>query len=491
MLSLAQRATNHPQRTAILSDGTSYSYEQLLDASARTSLALLNGQDDLQEARVAFMVNPGFDYVRTQWGIWRAGGVAVPLCINYPLPSLAYVIEDAQAAIVVAGPEYYELLAPYAQEKSLRLLRSDALSATSGTLPDVSADRRAMILYTSGTTGQPKGVVTTHRALNAQITALTDAWEWQADDHILNVLPLHHVHGIINVTSCALWSGACCQFLPKFSPEVVFDVFLEGQVNVFMAVPTIYYKLIAYWESLSNDEQHRLSERMREFRLMVSGSAALPVSVMEQWQGISGQTLLERYGMTEIGMAISNPYRGERVPGHIGQPLPRVMIRLNRDDDAKDDPAAPGEIQIKGPNVFAEYWNRPEATAAAFTDDGWFRSGDVAVLDEGSYRILGRNSVDIIKSGGYKISALEIEEVLRTHPQVQDGAVVGLPDEEWGEVVAACLVAPADLDTAALTAWLGERLPRYKTPRRFLVRDELPRNAMGKGTKPAVKELFV
>ena len=334
-------------------------------------------------------------------------------------------------------------------------------------------------------------MVTTHGHIRAQITALTEAWEWGPDDRVLNVLPLHHVHGIINMLGCALWSGACCEFLPRFEPGAVFDSFRKGRVNLFMAVPTIYFKLIGHFQELPEKEQKELAECMGRFRLMVSGSAALPVSVLEQWREISGHTLLERYGMTEMGMAISNPYRGERRPGSIGQPLPGVQVRLAAETGGEVPEGTPGEIQVKGPNVFSEYWGKPEETQKAFTPDGWFMTGDIAVYEDGSYRILGRNSVDIIKSGGYKISALEIEEVLRTHPGVKDCGVVGIPDLEWGEVIGAGLVSEGrNLDLNALGDWLKTRMPSYKVPRQYLVLDELPRNVLGKVTKNALKELF-
>ena len=236
------------------------------------------------------------------------------------------------------------------------------------------------------------------------------------NDHILNILPLHHVHGIINVMSCALYSGATCSFLPRFEATQVWSEFASGRINVFMAVPTIYYKLIRCWEDSDRSEQQLYSDACKKFRLMVSGSAALPVSVLEKWKKITGQILLERYGMTEIGMGLSNPYNGERRPGHVGMPLPGVDIRLRTEDNKQVKSGSPGEIQVKGPSLFKEYWEKPKATRETFTQDGWFRTGDIALVNDGYYKILGRDSIDIIKSGGYKISALEIEEVLRQHP---------------------------------------------------------------------------
>lgn len=491
MLNLIRNAHKHLNRTAIKSEGNSYSYNDLLKESEKIAVHLLNGQKDLNEARIAFLVKPGMDYVRLQWGIWRAGGIAVPLCVKHPFSSIKYVLEDTQASSLIYGAEFEELLAPLKKTSSLRMLRSGSFAKTEGSLPDVALNRRAMILYTSGTTGLPKGVVTTHQNIEAQITALTTSWEWNKKDHILNVLPLHHVHGIINVLSCALWSGGCCEFLPKFDPKAIFDLFKKREINLFMAVPTIYFKLIAFWDQLPAIEKNDISAALKDFRLMVSGSAALPISVMEKWHKISGHYLLERYGMTEMGMAISNPYRGERKPGHIGQPLANVTIRIADEDNQVVAQGSSGEIQVKGPNVFKEYWNKPKETQRTFTSDGWFKTGDIAIYKEGSYKILGRNSVDIIKSGGYKISALEIEDVLRAHPMVKDCGVVGIPDEEWGEIVAASLILnEGNLDFEELKNWLKDKLPGYKTPRKFIIQDDLPRNIMGKVTKKVLKKVF-
>lgn len=491
MIQLIERARNFSGRTAIISNGNAYTYEELLAHSESVALALLNGADDLEEDRVAFLVEPGFEYTCIQWGIWRAGGIAVPLCEKHPLPSLQYVVEDSGASVIVFSTAFDDLLAPLQKSSPVRFIRADGIIAREGVLPAVGGSRKAMILYTSGTTGPPKGVVTTHDNIRTQITALTAAWEWREDDRVLNLLPLHHVHGIVNMLCCALWSGASCEFLPKFDPGAVFDVFCKGQVNVFMAVPTIYYKLIAFWKGLPEKEQQHISACLKKFRLMVSGSAALPVRVLEEWLAISGHTLLERYGMTEIGMAISNPYHGERKPGYIGQALPGVSIRIADEHGQEAGEGMAGEIQIKGANVFREYWNKPEATKVAFTDDGWFKSGDIAVFEEGSYKILGRNSVDIIKSGGYKISALEIEEVLREHPDIKDCAVVGIDDEEWGEIIGACLVVSGEgPDPDRLDAWVKGRLAAYKAPRKYILRDDLPRNVMGKVTKKELKNMF-
>ncbi len=492
MIEAIIQANKHPDSVAILAGGKSFTYRQLLSASQDIGATLLLEKTDLSEARVAFMVSPGFDYVATLWGIWQSGGVAVPLCLVHPVNSLKYTLSDSGSEIVVASPEFESILKPLCEENKLRLVVVNTCgNSIKVIMPDVSTDRRAMILYTSGTTNLPKGVVTTHQNLKAQICALIKAWQWSPLDHTVCVLPLHHVHGIINVVCCSLWIGARCEFIPAFDPKIIFDILKAGKVNVFMAVPTIYYKLITHWEELPGEQKQNISIALTHFRLMVSGSAALPISVMANWKRISGHLLLERYGMTELGMAISNPYNGERKPGHVGIPLPGVSVRLcNEKDEVVHD--EPGEIQVKGDNVFLEYWNKPEETKKSFTLDGWFKTGDVAVVENEYYRILGRNSVDIIKSGGYKISALEIEEVLRQHPSIKDCAVIGLENEEWGELVAAALVLAEHekLDPVMLTGWLKEKMPAYRIPRKFLAVNELPRNAMGKVPKNEVKKLF-
>lgn len=489
MLRVIEQASQYGDATAIKAGAGKYSYKHLLDRSADIAAGLVGDRGDLQGAPIAFMVEPGFDYVASLWGIWRAGGIAVPVCLSHPPPAIEHVLRDTEAQTIVLSPNFMTVMEPLAKKQKATLRITNEWAKVELKLPDISRDRRAMILYTSGTTNLPKGVVTTHRNIEAQISVLVHAWEWTGADHTLCVLPLHHVHGIVNVVSCALWSGGCCEFLPEFDAGKVFEVFLRGQVNVFMAVPTIYFKLIGAWEKLPHAEQQKLSQAMRKMRLMVSGSAALPVSVMERWETISGHRLLERYGMTELGMAISNPYDGERRAGMVGKPLSGVEVRLCNEKNEVTH-GEPGEIQIRGENVFTEYWRQPDTTRKAFTPDGWFKTGDVAVVEEGYYRILGRNSVDIIKSGGYKVSALEIEEVLRTHADIDDCAVVGLEDIEWGEVVAAALVVNRPLDTNLLTGWLKERIPAYRVPRRFIIVNDLPRNAMGKIVKKEVKELF-
>ncbi|MCS1410069.1 MAG: Long-chain-fatty-acid--CoA ligase [Verrucomicrobia subdivision 3 bacterium] len=487
-----QRHDHASTKTAIIDSNGVYSYADLSAAAAQWATLLLADRDDLEESRVAILIPPSFTYVAVQWGIWQAGGVVVPLCPQHPINELQYALTNSDSSIVVVHLDYREKITQCSGKKNLRIIdATTSLPDAATELPAITEDRRSVILYTSGTTSRPKGVVTTHQNIETQITDLIDAWEWTATDHILHFLPLHHIHGIINVLSCALYAGAICEFLPKFGAAAVWTRLTQPGISLFMAVPTIYSRMIQHWQAASTDEQKRLTDACRALRLMVSGSVALPVATFNTWQQISGHTLLERYGMTEIGMALSNPLHGERRPGFVGFPLKSVQIRRVSETGERVASDVPGEIEVKGPGIFKEYWNQPEATAKAFRD-GWFRTGDIAVEENGSFRILGRTSVDIIKTGGYKVSALEIEEVLRTHPKVIECAIIGIPDEEWGERVAASAVLKpeATLELTDLRAWAKAHLATYKIPSRLDCVSALPRNAMGKVQKNIIKKSF-
>jgi malonyl-CoA/methylmalonyl-CoA synthetase len=490
---LISRAAAWPARAALIGADGAATYGELLDRSAGAAGVLLEGRGDLDEERIVYLVPPGVGYAVAQWAIWRAGGVAVPLSASQAPPEWDYIVEDTQASIVV-GEDESGALGSIATAHGARFIEAGALvegGRHANVLPDVGDGRRAMILYTSGTTSRPKGVATTHGNLEAQISTLTGAWGWTKADHILHVLPLNHVHGIVNVLGCALWSGAVCEFLWPFDAAAVWRRLEDGRLTLFMAVPTIYAKLLAAWDEAPVDVRATWSAAASRLRLMVSGSAPLPVSLLERWQAATGHLLLERYGMTEIGMALSNPLVGARRPGLVGQPLSGVEVRLVDEAGREVRTGTPGEIEVRGAGVFREYWRRPEATREAFRE-GWFRTGDLAVCEDGSYRILGRLSVDIIKTGGYKVSALEIEDVLRLHPGIRECAVVGVPDEEWGERVAAAIVASSDVKPTleGLREWGAPRLATYKLPTRLREVEDLPRNAMGKVVKARVRELF-
>jgi malonyl-CoA/methylmalonyl-CoA synthetase len=442
---------------------------------------------------VAILAVPGAPFVAALVGAWRAGGVAVPLALPHPPAEHAHVLDDSGATLALADAENAGRLAPLAAERGLRLLALEEAARPASTrriAPVPAAGDAALLLYTSGTTGKPKGAVHTHGSLAAQVASLTSAWEWSADDALPNVLPLHHTHGLVNVTLCALASGARVEMLPGFDVEGCWRRLEEGGLTLFMAVPTVYAKLAAAWDAADAPTRARRSEACRRLRLTVSGSAALPVPLFSRWEELSGHRLLERYGMTEIGMALSNPLRGERRPGTVGTPLPLVEVALVDEAGAACAEGTPGELRVRGETLFLGYHGQPAETAKAFAD-GWFLTGDVASREGGFFRILGRASSDILKTGGYKVSALEIEDVLRLHPSIRDVAVVGLPDEEWGERVAAAIVPAGEPPPlAALASWARERLAPYKVPTRLVAVPDLPRNALGKVTKGAVKVLF-
>nr|XP_013053042.2 malonate--CoA ligase ACSF3, mitochondrial isoform X1 [Anser cygnoides] len=421
------RALNFGDKIAIVDQHGEHTYRDLFRQSLRLSQEICRvlgcSSRDLKEERISFLCPNDASYVVAQWASWMSGGIAVPLYKKHPMQQLEYVIQDSQSALVVAAEEYVGKIAPSAEKLGVPVLPlpkpggdGPASQAAVEDVPLASCaswkDRGAMIIYTSGTTGRPKGVLSTHENVQAVTTGLVEKWEWKKEDVILHVLPLHHVHGVINKLLCPLWVGATCIMLPEFSAQMVWKKFLSSQaprVNVFMAVPTIYAKLIEYYDK--HFSQPQVQDFVRAFcreniRLMVSGSAALPVPVLEKWKSITGHTLLERYGMTEIGMALSNPLHGARVPGSVGTPLPGVEVCIatetlrsggrsytvharGDEDGTQVTPGfegQEGELLVRGPSVFREYWNRPQETKDAFTPDGWFKTGTGTPLVFDSFR---------------------------------------------------------------------------------------------------------
>lgn len=501
-------ALAHPYRTALVVADSQCQYRDLLAVSERVSHFLLRGRTDLEEARIVLLVPSGFAYVAAHWGIWRAGGVVVPLALAHPVPELVTLIEDADPELVLLHPWTEEQGIPAAETCGVPWVDVvDALGGPPGTrlsdllapmpdpppLPVIRENRAAHIIYTSGTTGKPKGVVTTHAATRHQVDSIARAWEITPRDRVLHALPLHHVHGIINALLCPLWHGATVELLPRFDADEIWSRFATLRVTVYMGVPTMYVRLIRAWRRMPADRRKAVGWSAGDLRLMISGSAALPARVHRRWRKITGQAILERYGLTETGMVLTNRLRGNRAEGHVGDPFPSVQVRLRGDGGSEALPEEEGCIEVRGPGLFREYWRRPEETAAAFRD-GWFDTGDRGVRHEDNgYRILGRESVDIIKTGGEKVSALEIEDVMRRHPRIADCAVVGIPDDEWGEQVSAAVVVTRGTAVAAsrLRDWVKRHLAGYKAPARIMVVDDLPRNSMGKVLKNQVRDLFL
>ena len=489
-------ALNANNNALALVDGEQrYTYAQLHAYADQLAAALLANNKDLDEARIALLLPAGLHYVAAMHGIWRAGGIAVPLNVESTVPELEHYLSSTGVSRLLTLGDIPAALRDLCERLGIQTQTVESLLVTEGkhpnlTLPTIQPERRALIIFTSGTTSKPKGVVSTHGAIVAQVSSLIEAWCWSDKDRIPLFLPLHHIHGIINVLSCALWSGATVHMYRGFKPEPIAKAVADGTFTLFMAVPTIYLKLLQHLETLNEEERQGVCEGFRAMRLNVCGSAACAKTLFENWRAFTGQTLLERYGMTELGMAIANPYHGERRAGAVGQALPGVQVKLvDESMNLVENDHESGEILVRGENVFLEYWGKPEATAESFVD-GWFRTGDMAVKQAGYYRIIGRANIDIIKSGGYKLSALEIEDTLLGHPAIVECAVLGVEDAMWGESVVACVVLKegVTLSLEELKVWCKERMSAYKIPKALHVFQALHRNAMGKVIKPELKK---
>jgi malonyl-CoA/methylmalonyl-CoA synthetase len=467
-------------RPAVHEAGGTTAWREVVAAADRVAGALLDGRRSLEGERVALLVAPGAEFLACFFGVVRAGGVAVVLSPLHPPPETRFFCDDAGIRTVIASRDRTGDVAFLAPER--RVARADALVASSGHAPvaaDPLADDPALQLYTSGTTGKPKGAVITHANLAVQQQLLGEAWGFRPEDVLCHVLPLHHMHGLAIALLTAAGAGAATRFLGAFDPRATWEAMAE--TSVLMAVPTIHAKLFGAFDQTDAETRARWVAGARGLRLVTSGSAALPVTTGERWRELTGAYPLERFGMTEIGVGASNPLApGGRRPGTVGVPLPTVGTRVVDD-----------ELWIAGPSLFAGYHGRDAANREAFVLEAgtrWFKTGDTVARDEDGYvRILGRTSVDILKSGGYKLSALEIEEALREHPAVAEVAVIGVADATWGERAVACVVPregrESECSEDALRGFAKERLAPYKVPRQVVHMTELPRNAVGKVIK--------
>ncbi|KAI1613685.1 acyl-CoA synthetase [Exophiala viscosa] len=545
-----------PKSPAIIHSASnrSFCYGSLLHdvAAAKDNLtAMVNGRP-LAGERVAFLAENGYDYVVTFLSILSHDAIALPLAHTNPNSELRYVLENSEAALFLATEKFQEKAREVVKEglnytpklEILSKIETGAASAGDVNFSSSSVDKGGFMLYTSGTTNRPKGVILSVPTMIAQARSLIEAWEYTPSDLLLHVLPLHHIHGTINALFTPLLAGAAVEFAYPFNADTVWKRLAmpffpqsspsKPPITFLTAVPTVYNRLIASHPTLSPEMQEatRTAITPQYMRLNISGSAALPTPTKAAWTELSGNILLERYGMTEVGMALSCGLAFEdRVDGSVGWPLPSVEARLVESETGEviglgeeldnDGRVREGEIQLRGPTIFKEYFRNPKATAEEFveSDDGggkWFKTGDVAVRQvvEGAgkgleqswakgpmYFIRGRKSVDIIKTGGEKVSALEIERELLSLPEIEEAAVVGLPSEQWGQKVAAVVV----LSEAGLTGGRGgkqwgvmdlrramkDRLANYKIPQELRVVKAIPRNAMGKvNKKTLIKDVF-
>lgn len=472
--------------------------------------------------RVGLAASPGAEYCVSAYAAWSLGGVVVPIASSHSEEDAGYVMQHSGMDTVLVPPladgsrdeetfeKYSRVKERFGVDASVRHV--DAVSSDDGaSAPSVDLrcgavpDDGALIIYTSGTTGRPKGALHTHRSLGAQCAGLVQAWRWDSSDRIVHALPLHHIHGIVNAWLCAHVAGATVEFQRTFTPRGFWSRLRDETkpaVTVFMGVPTMYVMLLRTLHgNMPAETRAECIDAASKLRLTVSGSAACPVPILEEWRRVTGRSLLERYGMTEIGMALSNPYdESKHKPGYVGIPLPGVQVKLSSIDD--DVPEAqvddeefvegPGELLVKGDNLFAEYFDNPTATAESFDADGYFMTGDVAAKSaDGFWRILGRASVDILKVGGYKVSALEIEARLLENPSISEVAVLGIPDEAYGQRAVALVVLALDTETGEpvnltegdVIKWARENLASKMHLRRVKFVEKMPRNAMGKINK--------
>lgn len=496
--------------------------------------------DNLDGARVGIIAKPSAEFVAGMLATWICGAVAVPLALSYPEAELLHVMNDAGVSVVLGTEEYLEILEKISKNCSARfdllpLVPDLPLNVNASETRDIEdessdnlfkerlaeaeksvsieGDQPALIIYTSGTTGKPKGVVHTHYSMGAQVKMLTEAWEYTSADRFLHCLPLHHVHGLFNALLAPLYAGAAVDFMPKFSVRGVWQRWRESYptpgsksenaITVFTGVPTMYVRLLQGYDVMDTDSQKVAASAANQLRLMMCGSSALPYPVMKQWESITGHRLLERYGMTEFVMALSNSLHGIRKGGTVGKPLPGVQVKIVA-EHANNSPPGEGELCVKSPSMFKEYWRQPQVTKESFGDDGYFRTGDSVMMDEdGFFVILGRTSIDILKVGGYKLSALEIEATLLEHPNISECAVLGMPDEDYGEAICAVTVLESEakprmvaesnpaITLQDLQNWAKDKIAPYKIPTRLYVWESLPRNAMGKVNKKELKQLLL
>ena len=424
----------------------------------------------------------------------RLGAVYLPLNTAYTLAELDYFIGDAEPALVVCDPAAragVEALAAKVGAKTATLdpAGEGSLADLARGQPaefataDLAGDALAAIVYTSGTTGRSKGAMLSHDNLASNVRTLVQAWRFTPDDVLIHALPIYHVHGLFVATNVLLMAGGTMLFLPGFDADAILG--LMPRATALMGVPTFYTRLLK--------TPGLTREAAAGMRLFVSGSAPLLAETHREWEDRTGHAILERYGMTETGMNVSNPYDGERRPGTVGFPLPGVEIRIVDPETSAALPAGEiGMIEVRGPNVFSGYWRMPEKTAQEFRPDGFFITGDLGVIDKDGYVCIVGRGKDLIITGGLNVYPIEVEALIDALPGVVESAVVGLPHEDFGEAVTAVVAtggksAPSE---AEVLAALEHQLAGFKRPKRVLFVDELPRNTMGKVQKAALRERF-
>ena len=484
-----RHAEGTPEKLCLSFEGERWTYEQLRER-AETFAAALRTWGLRPGERVALFLGNSPDFLAAYLGTHLAGGVIVPVNTAYRRTELRHIFEDAGIRLSLTdGERRPELERVYKDLPTLEALVEvgEELDAFLDSAEDdetglPGGEDLAVIAYTSGTTGRSKGAMLLHRNLVANTESICEAWRWTADDHLLLALPLFHTHGLMVGAHGTLFAGASAELHRSFDASRVYDTLLEGSFTMFFGVPTMYTRLLR--EAESRDE------RPRALRLYVAGSAALSPQAFEKFEKLFGERILERYGMTETGMNLTNPYDGERRAGTVGKPFPGQEARVVDIESREPLPAGEvGEIEVRGPHVFKGYWNRPDATGEVLGEDGWFRTEDLGWVSEDGYFTISGRTKELIISGGYNVYPREVEEVLEGHPGVAEVAVVGLPDEEYGEKVTAVVVSDdPELTAEEVKDFCRDDLAGYKKPREVFFVDELPRNALGKVQKHLVQE---
>ncbi|MCZ2133887.1 MAG: malonyl-CoA synthase [Burkholderiales bacterium] len=475
-----------------------HSWREVDEQSARVA-NLLESLQLPPGSRIAVQTEKSVEALLLYLGVLRAGYVYLPLNPAYQADEMRYFIADAEPAVLVGTSQSMSWLGAIAREASVAhcfTLDADgdgtlrhALAAQSPR-HDVAAchdDDLAAILYTSGTTGRSKGAMLSHRNLRSNALTLRDYWGWQGTDVLIHALPIFHVHGLFVASHCALLAGARMLWFSRFDAGAVIARLTDA--TVFMGVPTLYVRMLgATAPCLSR-------EHCRHMRLFISGSAPLLIETFNEFRERTGHTILERYGMSETCMLTSNPWLradGERRGGTVGLPLPGVEVRVHDERGLACEAGVIGAIQVRGPNVFAGYWRMPEKTREEFTDDGWFRTGDVGRIDADGYVTIVGRSKDLVISGGFNVYPAEVEGFINEMAGVAESAVIGVPHPDFGEAVVAVVVAKpgASVDGERMMGSLKGRIASFKVPKRVFVVDELPRNAMGKVQKQRLREEF-
>ncbi len=437
---------------------------------------------------VAMMAGTSIDLVVVLLGHYLAGVVHAPINTRYGTEEVRHILIDSGARLVLTDPDFEDLIREASPGLPQVLMGPDfeARLSTAGFSQSHDDEDIALLIYTSGTTGKSKGVELSFRSVASNIKALTDLWEWTAEDRLVLALPLFHVHGLCIGVHGALIQGCSVELQRRFDPSDIVASIKQG-ATIFMGVPTMYAMLLDHLRA-----HPEAATDLSWARLFTSGSAALSARHFEEFLAFTNHAILERYGMSETLLTLSNPYRGERRPGTVGRPVDGSEVRVVRDDGSTCDPCETGQIVVRGTSLMTGYRGAPAQTAEAFTEGGWFLTGDIAeVSEDGYFKILGRASTDIIKSGGFKISAREIEDLLAGHPWVREIAVIGVPDDVWGERIVAAVVAPGHEAPEVLheLQTLGrEHLADFKQIRGVVVVQALLRNAMGKIQKHRMKD---